>query len=481
MNARLPLGRSERLLAVDRLTIRDGATTLLQPVSLELHAGRALTLLGESGSGKSLLAHAMMGTLPSALRVEGRIECLGVPGNAGEHHARRPMWGRQLALLPQEPWFALDPLMRMRSQLAETYRWVAGHAGQAARRRAGDELRQMGLGHAGDAYPWTLSGGMAQRAAFAITRAGDAPVLIVDEPTKGLDRAWRDDIVARLQAALAQGCAVLTITHDIGVARALGGDVMVLLDGHVVERGEAATVLSAPSHAYTAALLAAEPSAWRALPAVQPGPPVLTARGLGKRFGDRVLFHGLDVQLGAGERIAVTGPSGSGKSTLGNVLLGLVPPDQGTIQRPSGIAPVRYQKLYQDPAAAFAPRLRIGRALDDLIRRHGLDRSRVAPWMARLGLSPTLLDRLPGAVSGGELQRIALLRALLLRPAFLFADEPTSRLDPITQQATMALIAEATEESGCALMLVTHDADIAAHVAPRRITFPGAIEAGAAR
>lgn len=473
MNGCARLGEGERMLAVDRLTIHDGATTLLQPVSLELHAGRALTLLGESGSGKSLLAHAVMGTLPPGLRAEGRIECLGVPGDAGDRHARRRMWGRRLALLPQEPWFALDPLMRVGSQLAETYRWVAGAGRHAARQRADDELRAMGLGHAGDAYPWTLSGGMAQRAAFAIARAGDAPVLIVDEPTKGLDRAWRDDIVARLQAALAQGCAVLTITHDIGVARALGGDVMVLRDGRVLERGDVANVLSAPSHAYTAALLAAEPSAWHRMPAVQPGPPILSARRLGKRFGARVLFQGLDLQLGAGERIAVTGPSGSGKSTLGNVLLGLVPPDDGTVARPSGIAPVRYQKLYQDPAAAFAPRLRIGRALDDLIRRHGLDRSRVASWMARLGLSPTLLERLPGAVSGGELQRFALLRALLLRPAFLFADEPTSRLDPIMQQATMALIGEATQESGCALMLVTHDADIAAHMAPRHIAFQG--------
>lgn len=457
------------LLAVDALSVASADGQLLAPVSFTLEAGRALTLLGESGSGKSLLAHALMGTLPRGLRAGGTLTVDGRRCDAADPATRRAMWGRQLALLPQEPWFALDPTMRVGRQLAETHA-LAGLGNAQAWRRALHDLHGLGMAHAAQAWPTTLSGGMAQRVAFAITRAGGAPVLIVDEPTKGLDRVWRDELVARLQVALGEGCALLTITHDIAVARALGGDVAVMLDGRLVERGDAAAVLGAPGHAYTRALVAAEPANWPAVRAPSPGgDEILRACGVSKQFGDRSLFRSLDVTLHAGERLAVTGPSGSGKSTLGNVLLGLVAPDAGTVHRPDRIEKVRYQKLYQDPAGAFAPHASIGRALEDLAALHRIDRTRIAPLLKRLKLAPHLLARRPGAVSGGELQRFALLRALLLTPAFLFADEPTSRLDPVTQQDTLALTLEACAETGAALMLVTHDEEIAARVSDRRM------------
>jgi peptide/nickel transport system ATP-binding protein len=130
---------------------------------------------------------------------------------------------------------------------------------------------------------------------------------------------------------------------------------------------------------------------------------------------------------------------------------------------------VRFQKLWQDPPAAFARGVPLGRLIEDLARRHGIARAPIEALLARLRLSPGLLGRSAEAISGGELQRFALARALLLDPVFLFADEPTSRLDPITQQETIALLADTAAERGLALLLVTHDADIAARVAARRL------------
>ncbi|MEM5428536.1 ATP-binding cassette domain-containing protein [Cupriavidus oxalaticus] len=146
-----------------------------------------------------------------------------------------------------------------------------------------------------------------------------------------------------------------SITHDIAVARALGGDVAVMLGGRIVEDGAAHAVLATPRHKYTRALIAADPAAWPTRPRGQTGREVIAAAGLSKRFGSRELFRGLDLALRAGERIAVTGPSGSGKSTLGNVLLGLLSSDEGGVRRQSDIDPVRDQKIYQEPSAAFAP------------------------------------------------------------------------------------------------------------------------------
>lgn len=455
------------LLRVEQLDVTGPEGRIVGPISLALPPGRALTLLGESGAGKSLLAQAIVGTLPRGLRAGGRVMLGDDTFDAMDVRARRARWGRQIALLPQEPGQALDPTMRVGRQLAETHALVGGLPWRDAWDRTRHELGALGVAHAMRAWPAMLSGGMAQRVALSIARAGQAPVLIVDEPTKGLDHGWRDAIVAHLREALRAGCAVLTITHDIDVARALGGDVAVMRNGVVVEHAAADEVLAHPRHPYTRTLLAADPQAWPRHPAATTGDEVLRAAGLGKHFGAQTLFRGLDLTLRAGERIAVTGPSGSGKSTLGNVLLGLMPADAGTVARPPHLADIHYQKLYQDPVSAFAPRRAIGRALADLCQRHRLDPARIVPLMQRLRLPPVLLERLPGAVSGGELQRFALLRALLLDPVFLFADEPTSRLDPVTQRGVIDLIVEATAERECALMLVTHDPAIASRVADR--------------
>ncbi|WP_371827449.1 ATP-binding cassette domain-containing protein [Cupriavidus sp. KK10] len=117
-----------KLLEIAGLCVRSAEGQLLGPVSFGLQAGQALTLLGESGSGKSLLAQAVMGTLPHRLRASGRIALAGKSFNADDASARRPMWGRQLALLPQEPWLALDPTMRVGSQLAEVHGLVHGQS-----------------------------------------------------------------------------------------------------------------------------------------------------------------------------------------------------------------------------------------------------------------------------------------------------------------------------------------------------------------
>ncbi|RZI63786.1 MAG: ATP-binding cassette domain-containing protein, partial [Variovorax sp.] len=159
--------------------------------------------------------------------------------------------------------------------------------------------------------------------------------------------------------------------------------------------------------------------------------------------------------------LVVRGASGTGKSTLGNVLLGLLPPDAGEVRRSVGGRPTALQKLYQDPAMSFAPTATLERSLRDAAGRHGAAWAAVLSRLERLGVLPALLARRPGEVSGGELQRIALARVLVARPALLFADEPTSRLDPVSQQEAMTVLLDAVDECGAALLLVTHDDDLA--------------------
>jgi ABC-type glutathione transport system ATPase component len=458
------------LLQVQDLAIHSRAgAPLLQGAALQLNAGERLTIVGESGAGKSILAQAIMGTLPAALQASGSI-CIAGQHTNGQRDLTQPLWGRMLAMLPQEPWTALSPLMRMLPQVAESAHYAASQPWKQARQSALAHMQELGIGQAAQQWLHQISGGMAQRVGVASLGLAGAKLLIADEPTKGLDAGSAAAVASLLQAAAAQGQALLTITHDLELARLLGGYLLVMQRGAVVESGDAQDVLSQPQHAYTQQLVAAQPKNWQSL--VQPLPeqrhePVIEGIALSKAYGSP-LFAQQSIRLQPGEMLAISGPSGCGKTTLGNILLGLVKADAGQVKR-ARISAHRFGKLYQDPPAAFAPQRRLRDAMQDLAQLHGLSLASLPQLMSELGLHESLLDRLPSEVSGGELQRIALARLLLLEPAFVFADEPTSRLDVITQQHTMQLLVQHMQKKDCAMLLVSHDADLARSCSHRQI------------
>jgi peptide/nickel transport system ATP-binding protein len=467
------------------LAVTTTGRALVDVTDLQLHRGRPVTIVGESGSGKSLLAHAVMGTLAPELQVRGSMTLDGQYLDLAHRADRRRLWGRTLALLPQEPVLALDPTMRVGGQVAEgAATWRTDR--RQARTASSALLARLGLGGEVRAFPHTLSGGMAQRVAFAAATIGGAPVLIADEPSKGLDELARAELAALLRHHVETDGVLLTITHDLDLARTLGGDVLVMKDALVVERGPADEVLDHPRHPYSRRLLAAEPSRWshpwmRQHPthtttaggrggSRDPDAVLITGAGLGKSLAGKTLFHDLDITVTAGERLALTGPSGSGKTTLGNVLLRLLPPDTGRVEHSPALAGGRLQKLYQDPAQAFPARVPLRSAFGDVIRRHRCDPRHLDTLLGTLRLAHDLLARRPGQVSGGELQRLAIIRAVLLAPTLLFADEPTSRLDLITQEETVRCLMDQVDDTDCALVLVTHDQALATAVTGRRLT-----------
>ncbi|MDH2291346.1 ATP-binding cassette domain-containing protein [Cobetia sp. 10Alg 146] len=458
--------------------VRGVQTALLAPVSLALKPGEPLVVIGETGSGKSLLAQALLGTLPRELVASGSLWLDGESYPLHTPENRRPLWGRRMAVLPQEPWLALDPLMKVIRQVGEAYRLVAGRPAQASHAAARSDLEQLGVAAASEQLPGKLSGGMAQRVAFVAARAGGAPLLIADEPTKGLDAARVSEIGELLLKSLAETprAGLMVITHDMALAHQIGGRLMVVRKGQVIEQGATRDVLAAPTHAYTRRLVNAAPQAW---PEVAFKPAADSASRDGKAAGDTILraenltiarggtslLRDVELSVKGGEIIGIQGASGCGKSSLGDALLGLLAPHSGRVLQYA--ERLEYQKLYQDPVATFPPRRTLGRLLKDLSARHRLDDSQLPQLMAQLSLAPELLSRLPGQVSGGELQRFALLRLMLIKPRFVFADEPTSRLDPLVQQEVIACMVKMVREQGTALVLVSHDAALLRKVADR--------------
>ncbi|MGQ7843789.1 ABC transporter ATP-binding protein [Granulosicoccus sp. 3-233] len=455
----------ETTVAVRELCVHVGSTLLMGPVSFSVAAGETLVVMGETGAGKSLIAQAILGTLPDQLHATGEIDVNGLRVDNLAPEIRAASWGRQIAALPQEPWRALSPLKRSARHVRETYRHVGRQPDPAAScARAFDAL---GLVGAEERLPGELSGGMAQRVAFAAATAGGAPILLADEPTKGLDTDRRARVVELLSAVPQQGGTLIAITHEVAVARALGGKLIVLREGKVVEQGDTRTILTAPAHAYTQELIAADPSSWAQAAPAAVGKVLLKAQDVSVERAGHRLIRNLDLRVHEGERVALVGPSGVGKTSLLDTLAGLLAPANGSVQRAGGLGPRAVQKLYQDPPTAFPQHISLEVSLRDAARLNGTPWSEVEDLLARLAVPLSLLARRPDAVSGGELQRLALARALSARPSVLLADEPTSRLDPITQARTLEMLADIADARRLGVILVTHDAHIAERWAHR--------------
>ncbi|MDO4429676.1 MAG: ATP-binding cassette domain-containing protein [Lonepinella koalarum] len=434
---------------------------LVEPISLSLGKGENLTILGETGSGKSLFAQAIMGALPEELVSKGEIKIEGKSLSPAELQA---YWGRKLAMLPQEPTRSLDPTMNVANQTWESFYFVGRENRESALQKMQEKLTALGLANFTTHYPHQLSGGQAQRASFAMATSGGAYMLIADEPTKGLDAKNRQAVIDMLKQVAQSGGALLTITHDIEVAAQLGGRIMVMKKGQLLEQGEAEQLLHNPQSDYAKQLIVAAPYHWVAEVKQHQGEEtLLKVENLSLARGKRTLFENLNFYLKRGEILGVVGDSGVGKSSLGDALCGLLTPKCGRISWQ--IVAKRHQilKLYQDPPAAFAPNVNLQTLLDDVINKHKLDRQKIPYLLAQLKLSPEILQRTAENVSGGELQRVAILRALLFEPVLLFADEVTSRLDPITQKETMDLLVEQCREQQCALVIVSHDHDLVRH------------------
>jgi peptide/nickel transport system ATP-binding protein len=448
-------------LSIRGLSVIDAhGRRLVDDVSLTVPKGGVLTVIGETGGGKSLVAQAVFGLLPQELSVTGTIIIGNATIDAGDSRQLARFWREQIMLIPQEPSAALDPTMRVGRQM-ELAGLAAAHVPAS--------LADVDLSpEIAAVFPFSLSGGMAQRVLVATALGVGAPIVVADEPTKGLDSERVDQTIAVLAGLVRAGRSMLVITHDPAVARGLGGDIAIMRAGHLVEQGPALQVLAAPTTDYGRAWVAADTRNWSPCRrCCDMGSLALSAHELTFAWpGKAPLFQNLDLHVPRGGVLAVTGPSGCGKSSLGNVLLGLLSPMGGTVEwageNISAAVPrlrQRYQKLHQDPMTAFAPQISVGgqlKALEKVKPGLTIDRD-LPPLLERLRLRPELLTRLPNAISGGEAQRLALARLLLLDPAVIVADEPTSRLDPVVQKETMDLLRAMVDERRMGLVLISHD------------------------
>jgi microcin C transport system ATP-binding protein len=521
-----PAAGGTPLLDVRGLRVAFGGKEVVHGIDFSITEGEKLALVGESGSGKTVTALSLLRLVQNA-DISGAASFAGGEGRDAARDLLslpepqlRGIRGKEIAMIFQEPMTALNALYTVGDQIAEVLELHEGLPARAAQEAAVQLLADTGIpepARRARAFPHQLSGGQRQRAMIAMALACKPRLLLADEPTTALDvtvRAQILELLAELQRK--HHMAVLLITHDLNLVRRFADRVAVMEDGHIVEQGVVATVFGAPQHAYTRKLIDSRPA--RDVPPVpaeaKAAPPVLEAEALRVSYpvsrpgvagwfrkGEFVAVQGADFRIAQGETLGVVGESGSGKSTLALAALGLLK-HGGSL----GVAGQRWsaggasdralrrqmQVVFQDPFSSLSPRMTVEQIVGEGLTVHApeLDtaarRERAVAALADVGLSeaqfPSLLDRYPHEFSGGQRQRLAIARALIVDPRLLVLDEPTSALDVTIQKQVLGLLQRLQRERGLSYLLITHDVEVIRAMAHQVIVMKdGAIlESGAA-
>jgi ABC-type glutathione transport system ATPase component len=487
----LGLSKTEPLLRASALSVDYDAAggamvRALRNLDLEIAGGESVGVLGESGSGKSSLALALLRLLPGNARVvSGKVEYRGRSLAEFSAEELRQMRGGEVALISQEPALALNPVLPLRRQLADVL--LAHHKldRDAVSSRCNEMLREVGFPDPERilrAYPHELSGGQRQRVAIAQALICRPRLLIADEPLSALDAATQAEILELLQRLKRDlRLAMLFITHNAGALAALADNIIVMREGEVAARGSIGKLQSSPDEYVQGILfpeknLAGEPRA--SGPSADEGP-LLEVRGLSKKFVQQRMLSrrkfvvqsliGIDLSLRRGSTVAMLGRSGSGKSTLARCLAGFETPDSGEVllqgkPKEAKKAGVRrpVQMIFQDAATSINPRFTARQVIAEPleIARWKTDAERTVRALAlmeEVGLNPEWAPRLAGEFSGGQRQRLALARALAAEPELLIMDEALSGLDMPLQAQMVRLLVRLQSRHGLTYLYISHD------------------------
>jgi peptide/nickel transport system ATP-binding protein len=459
---------------------------IVEDVSFDIAKGEVLALIGESGSGKTTIALALMGYARGGATIDGRIRVGDATLDGAGGPTLAAQRGHRISYVAQSAAAAFNPSRRLIDQVIEPALIHRTEPAAAARKRAVELFAALALPNPetiGRRYPHELSGGQLQRLMAAMALITRPDLVIFDEPTTALDVTTQVEVLQAFRRVVReQGATGVYVSHDLAVVAQMADQILVLKQGRVRERNAVDAIVKAPADDYTRMLMAA------AMPVVLPHPPapasvepLLEMVGVHAGYGaidksgrpEHPVLSDVSLSIGRGGALGVIGESGSGKSTVARVVAGLLAPAAGTVKLAgtplaSTIAGRtreqlrRVQIVFQSADVALNP----ARSVSDILGRvlcfyHGMSgseaRRRVVELLDITRLPATVADRRCDELSGGQKQRVNLARALAAEPDIILCDEVTSALDTVVRGAILDLLAQLRRDLGLAYLFISHD------------------------
>lgn len=466
---------------------------VVKGISFNVQRGETLAIVGESGSGKSVTSLAIMGLLDKKKsKIEGNID----------------FEGKRISMIFQEPMTALNPVMKCGKQMMET-----GISKEKCLSLF-EEVLLPDVQKAFNSYPHQLSGGQRQRVMIAMALSLEPDILIADEPTTALDVTVQKavlDLMKQLQKKYNIG--IIFITHDLGVVHQIADKVAVIYKGEIVEEASNEEIFSNPQNPYTKGLLASRPPLNKRPKrlstvsdflnqradnqeietkierenkhqSIYSHTPLLQAKNLHIQYGKFIAIPSLSFDLYKGETLGLVGESGCGKSTLGYSLMNLIENAKGEIYfenrlisnlKKKDLKQLRkeIQIIFQDPYSSLNPRLTIGRAIEEVLIVHKIEKDKnkrkemVMEMLEKVGLEREHYERYPHEFSGGQRQRIGIARALILKPKLIICDESVSALDVSVQATVLNLLNDLKKEFQLTYIFISHDLAVVKYMSDR--------------
>lgn len=513
------------MLKIENLSVRYGNKVVIDNLSLEMGEEGTLALIGESGAGKSTLCNSVMRL--SEGKISGKILFDGEDINSVDIVRLKELRWKKISYVFQNVRNVLNPVHKVIDQVSEPLIASGEVSRDEARERAAYMLKRFGLKeHRFEAYQHQLSGGEQQRVLIAMALICNPKLLLLDEPLSALDAKNRTQI-GELIKGIGRHHARLLVTHDLDTAARLSEELAVLYTGQIVEKGPTKELLANPRHPYTRALIRSYPNMTttkdlqgisgkmrhnikgcpfhercsqaidicsKERPLLKGGErklachrggvvTLLKTENISKSFEKLEAVKRISIDIKFGETVALVGQSGSGKTTLAKLICGYHKADSGSVEL-EGAEVKKYDKafyrdvqmVYQNPGEAISHRFDVLEALEEplVIQKIGTKEERRAKVLKMLSevelpAAEEFLEEYPHHLSGGELQRLSIGRALMLNPKLLIADEPTASLDASVQAKVLKLLLKLQEERGLSLLYITHDIAAARKVADRVI------------
>jgi peptide/nickel transport system ATP-binding protein len=472
---------------VDKLCVCAGSQVLVDQLSFSIRPGEVLALIGESGSGKTTTALALMGYARHGCRISGggvRIGEIDVLRLSATQ--LRALRGRTVAYIAQSAAASFNPSRTILDQVVEPAVLHGTLQRAEAELKAIELFRELALPDPetiGTRYPHQVSGGQLQRLMAAMALITDPEVVILDEPTTALDVTTQIEVLRAFRRVVRERqVTAVYVSHDLAVVAQMADHILVLRDGRMQELNPTERILAQPSHDYTKSLLAAaRPTTRESGRNADDAELLLEVRDLSAGYGPldakgqpaKTILEGIDLRLKRGQAIGVIGESGSGKTTLARAIAGLLVPSRGSIvfggralkpelaQRTKDELR-RIQIVFQMADTALNPSQTIERILArplefyEGLRGPALTQ-RIDQLLDLVKLPRAVAQRLPGGLSGGQKQRVNLARALAAKPDLILCDEVTSALDTVVGAAVLDLMAELRRELGVSYLFISHD------------------------